>query len=91
MKNILRTIFYPILSVFESGTEPYIYKKSHRTILLVIGVLFSGLSSLVFWLSKGQDSGYLLPVIIFGGVGLVSLIVGLTGNDRAVAKIWGSS
>jgi len=91
VKNILRTIFYPILSVFESGTEPYIYKKSHRTILLVIGVLFSGLSSLVFWLSKGQDSGYLLPVIIFGGVGLVSLIVGLTGNDRAVAKIWGSS
>lgn len=91
MKSILRMLFYPILSIFESGTEPYIYKKSHRTILNVIGILFSGLAALVFWLSRGQDSGYLLPVIIFGVVGLVSLVVGLTGNDRAVAKIWGSS
>jgi len=90
VRNVLRMLFYPILSVFESGAEPYVYKKSHRTILNVIGVLFSALSLLVFWLSRGQDSGYLLPVIIFGGVGLVSLIVGFTGNDRAVAKIWGS-
>lgn len=83
-------MFFPLLSVFESGTEAYVYKQSHRTILIVIGVLFSALASLVYWLSQGQDIGYLLPVIIFGTVGLVSLIVGFVGDERAVAKIWGS-
>lgn len=91
MKNIFRTLFYPVLVVFESGSDAYVYKKSHRNILLVIGFLFLFLSSLVFWLARGQDAGYLLPVLIFGGVGVVSLVVGLLGTDRAVAKIWGSS
>lgn len=90
MKKILRLIFNPVLSLFESGTEEYIYQKSHRTILLVIGVLFVALAAIVFWLAQGADPGYLLPVIIFGGVGLISLVVGLVGTDRAVAKIWGS-
>ena len=90
VKRQLRSIFSPILNIFESGTEPFVYKSSHRTILVVMGCLFSGLAVLVVFLAQGKDPGYFLPVLIFGVVGVVSLLVGLIGNDRAVAKIWGS-
>ncbi len=90
MKTILRKIFSPILSIFESGEEPYAYKPSHRTILMVLGSLFSGLASAVFFLARGQDDGYFIPVIVFGSVGIISLLIGFIGTDRAVAKIWGS-
>ena len=90
MKKIIRILFSPVLNYFESGTEAYEYKSSHRTILLTIGVLFSGLAAVVFWLARGADAGYLFPVIIFAATGLVSFIIGYAGSDRAVAKIWGS-
>lgn len=90
MKTLLRSIFSPILNLFESGDDTYLYKKSHRVILIVMGVLFSGLGSLVYVLAEGQDTGYLLPVVVFGGVGLLCLLIGSIGNDRAVSKIWGS-
>lgn len=90
MKKILRTIFAPILKIFESGEGSYNYKPSHRTILIVIGVLFSGLAGVVFWLVQGMDLTYLFPVAVFGGVAFVSLIVGLLGTDRAVATVWNS-
>jgi len=90
VKRQLRSMFSPILNILESGTEPFAYKSSHRTILIVLGGLFSGLAALVMLYAQGKDPGYLLPVLVFGIVGLVSLLVGLIGNDRAVAKIWGS-
>ena len=90
MKQYLRVVFSPVLRIFESGTDEFSYKPSHRIILIIMGGLFSALATLVFSFAQGQDIGYLLPVLIFGGVGIVSLIVGLLGNDRAVAKIWGS-
>jgi len=90
MKTLLRSIFSPILNLFESGHDAYLYKKSHRVILMVMGILFSGLGSLVYILAEGQDIGYLLPVVVFGGVGLLCLLIGSIGNDRAVSKIWGS-
>jgi len=90
MKQKLRALFSPILNLFESGTEEYVYKSSHRTILIFFGCLFSGLASLVFFLARDQALGYLFPVVIFGGAGLLSLLVGFIGTDRAVAKIWGS-
>jgi len=90
-KQTARYIFSPVLNIFESGTEEYHYKPSQRKILLVVGALFTGLSALVLWLALGEDPGYLIPVIIFGSAGLVSLIVGTFGNERGVAKIWGSS
>ena len=90
MKSLLRTLFSPILNIFESGDEQYSYKKSHRIILIVMGLLFTGLASLVFTLAEGQEIGYMIPVLVFGGAGLLSLIIGLIGNDKAVAKIWGS-
>ncbi len=90
MKNQLRTLFSPLLNIFESGTEAFVYKSSHRKILVILGCLFCGLATAVFLLAQGEDPGYFLPVLIFGGAGLLSLLIGLLGTDRAVAKIWGS-
>ncbi|MCK4709761.1 MAG: hypothetical protein KAU21_14165 [Gammaproteobacteria bacterium] len=90
MKNKLRIICSPILNLFESGTEPFVYQPSHRVILIVMGCLFSALATMVFLFAQGADPGYLIPVLVFGAVGLVSLVVGGLGKDRAVAKIWGS-
>lgn len=91
MKNILRKLFAPILNGFEAGDEPYVYKPLNRKILIVIGVLFLGLVSAVAYLSFDRgEPGYLIPVIVFGGVSLVALVVGLLGSDRAVSRIWGS-
>lgn len=90
MKSFFRKIFFPILKLFEADTGEYLYKKSHRIVLIVMGVLFTGLASLVYVLGRGEDIGYLLPVIVFGGAGLLSLLIAILGEDRAVAKIWGS-
>ena len=91
MKSILRKIFSPILNIFEGGDEPYTAKSLNRKILIVIGVLFSFLVSVVIYLSYDKgEMGYLIPVIVFSGVALVALVVGFLGNDRAVAKIWGN-
>lgn len=90
IKQVLRKLFWPILNIFESGNAPFVYKVSHRVILIVMGSLFSGLASSVLLLSWGDDMGYLLPVAIFGGAGFLCLLLGFIGNDRAVAKIWGS-
>lgn len=91
MKTQLRKIFWFILSVFEKGNEPYRYKPLNRTVLLVVGSLFIALSLVTVYFSIGTAGyGFLIPVIVFFSVGFVSLIVGLLGSDRAVAKIWGS-
>ncbi len=90
MKLLFRKIFAPLLNIFESSTEEYVYQKSHRIILIVMGLLFTGLGSLVLILAQGEDIGYMIPVLVFCGAGTLSLIIGLLGNDRAVAKIWGS-
>jgi len=91
MKDTLRKLFSPILNVFEKGDELYVAKPLNRKILIVIGVLFSFLASIVIYLSydKGEP-GYFIPVVVFSSVAIVALVVGLLGNDRAVAKIWGN-
>jgi hypothetical protein len=92
MKAFLRTLFAPILNIFESGQDEYAYNPSHRLILIVVGSLFSFLAGVVIamMIVDSSDPGYAIPAIVFGGAGLVSLIVGALGNERAVAKIWGS-
>lgn len=90
MKSLFRKLFSPLLALFESGTGEYVYQESHRKILIIFGVIFTSLASFVLYLAWGQDSGYLFPVIIFGAAGIVSLIIGWLGSDRAVSKIWGS-
>lgn len=90
MKTLLRKIFLPILSLFESGDEEFIYKPSHRAVLIFIGCMFSGMSIAVYFVAQGKDPGYYLPVIIFAVIGFVSFVVGFLGTDRAVSKIWGT-
>lgn len=91
MKKILRKIFQPILRIFESGEGEYLYKKSHRNILIAVGALFFILSatSAVSAISASQIGGF-IPFIVFFVVGLVCEVIGLLGSNHAVAKIWGS-
>jgi len=91
MKKILRSIFSIVLNLFESGTGSFQYQKSHRVILIVIGFLFTGLASIIFYMAQGKDIGYFFPVLIFGSIGLLGFIIGFLGNDRAVATIWGNT
>lgn len=91
MKNQLRNLFSPVLNLFETDDTNYNYKRSHRTILKVVGGLFLLLSfiSLAAAMSTAQLGAY-LPFIVFLCVGSVCLIVGFLGTDQAVAKIWGN-
>ena len=91
MKAFFRQFFGFILRFFESGDEPYSYKPLNRKILIVVGVLFNAIWIFTAYLYAGKGSyDFLLPVAVFFIVGLVCLVVGLLGNDRAVAKIWGN-
>ncbi len=91
MKSTLRNLLSPILGLFESGEAKYSYSRSHRTILMVVGVLFLILSliSLASAVFTSQLAAG-LPFIIFICVSAVCLIVGGLGSDHAVAKLWGS-
>ncbi|MBW7471539.1 hypothetical protein QQF73_00995 [Marinobacter sp. M216] len=91
MKETLRQLCSPILKPLESGDVGPNYKASHRTILNVVGALFLTLSTvsaaaLVF---TGQ-LGALVPVLVFLGIGGLSLIVGTLGTDAAVSRMWGN-
>ncbi len=93
MKALLRKLFAPILNVFEKGTEPYSYKPLNRKVLMALGALFSLLDVVVVLISERggiAPSEYLIPVVVFGAVAVVALVVGCLGNERAVSKIWGS-
>ena len=92
MKDFFIKLFGFVLNRFEKGDGPYAYKSSSRLILLVVGLLFGGLSggSLFFSMSKGDASAF-LPIIVFFAVAAVCLIVGLLGSDRAVATLWGNA
>lgn len=91
MKSALRKLFSPILKPLEAGEVGPNYRPSHRTILKVVGALFLLLSSVsvIALLYTGQ-LGALIPVIVFLGIGGVSLIVGMLGSDVAVSRMWGN-
>jgi len=91
MHNILGKLAAPLLAVFESGDGPYHYRKSHRTILKVVGLLFLFLS--IAAAVAGVVAAMLtaiLPALIFLAVGLTCVVVAFLGSDRAVARIWGN-
>jgi UDP-N-acetylmuramyl pentapeptide phosphotransferase/UDP-N-acetylglucosamine-1-phosphate transferase len=91
MKSTLRNLFHPILRLFEAGEGEYRYEKSHRKILLAVGGLFLFLSAVSAALALASSQwGGLAPVLVFFLLGLVCEVIGLLGNDRAVAKIWGN-
>lgn len=91
MKALLRTLFSPLLNLFETEEDNLVYKPSHRTVLIIVGCLFAFLSIAVFTVGfNGEGLGFLLPGCIFGAAATVSLVVGCLGTDKAVAKLWGS-
>lgn len=91
MKVLLRKIFSFLLNPLERGDEPYAYKSLHRKVLVAVGVLFSFLAAVVLMMMPPDaEKGYFLPVIIFGAVAVVAMVVAFLGNDRAVSKLWGS-
>ncbi len=89
MKESLQKIFAPVLNLFESGEGQYIYKPSHRTVLIVLGFLFIVLASGSLYASFiASEWGGIVPILVFLLIGIVSEIVGWLGSDRAVATIW---
>jgi len=91
MKNLLTKLCWPILASFEKSEGEYVYKPLNRKILIVLGVLFLALTiGIAFVVINTQNWAGFLPVIIFGAVGVVCIVVGTLGTERAVAKIWGS-
>ena len=90
MKALLQRVFLPILRFFEEGEGVYHYQKSHRLILIVVGLLFFLLASVVVFLAPDSAGlGGFIPVLVFFTASLVCLVVGCLGSERAVAKIWG--
>ena len=85
-----RKLCSPLLNIFENGNEPFSHKPMNRTILIVVSLMFSALACGILFASPKSDLGFLIPVIVFSAVGIIGLIIGCFGNDRAVAKIWGS-
>ncbi len=91
MKRFLLKLFSPILKPFENGDGPYKYRASHRTILVVVGILFLALASASAMVSiSAKQAGAILPTLVFFSAGTVCIVVGSLGSDKAVAKIWGS-
>lgn len=89
MKELMIKICWPILKFFETGEQVANYKRSHRIVLIIIGVLFIALSmgsaSISYMIN---EVGALIPFVVFFSVGGVALVVGLLGSNNAVSKIW---
>ena len=91
MKIILRRIFSPLLNHFEAGKGEFNYRQSHRTALIGAGILFLILSVVSLWAALNTaQPGALIPFVVFSTASLLCMAVGILGNERAVATIWGS-
>ncbi len=91
MKALLRKLFSPVLNLFESGEAEYVYKPSHRKILIAVGLLFLILSSGSIYASiVAATWGGIVPISVFLLIGIVCCIVGFLGSDHAVATMWKS-
>ena len=92
MKKGLRKLFAPLLNVFENNEGDYVYKPMSRIILIVLAMLFGGLTVGLIVISQQMALGWgaLIPVSVFSAVSLFCLIIGGLGTDRAVARVWGS-
>lgn len=89
MKMLLTKLISPILNSLESAEGDYQYSSSHRTILKVMGVLFLGIAGVTLYFSMLIDQlAGLFPTVLFGGAGLLCLIIAWVGSDKAVAKLW---
>ena len=91
MKSALRKLFSPLLNRFEAGEGTYRYKKSHRVVLICVGVLFLFLSMVTLGAAVVTEQlAAIIPFLVFLMLGSVCLVIGWLASDRAVAKIWGN-
>lgn len=89
--SLARKLFAPLLDRLEAGEQPYRYTPKARLILWVTGLLFLALATgLAVFLPEGTDPAVLIPIGIFGLVGLFAIVVAWLGTERAVARVWGS-
>ncbi len=85
----MKKLFSPILNHFEKGEARYAYKPLHRTILIVVAVLFLVIASgSLFAAVKFSVLGGLIPTVVFLAGSIVCAVVGLLGSDKAVANMW---
>lgn len=90
-RTLARKLFSPLLDRLEGGDQPHRYTPKARLILWITGALFLGLATgLAVFLPEGTDPAVLIPIGIFGLVGLFAVVVAWLGSERAVARVWGS-
>ena len=88
--KLLRKLFAPVLRPFEQGSENYRAANWKRPVVCVLALILTGLAIAVPMVAPADvRNGAWLPTIVFGGMGLVGIIVGFLGSDQAVAKLLG--
>lgn len=91
MSDLLKKLFAPVLNIFEKNNDEFVYRPTNRKIVLFVSVVFALLAfGLPAYMPMLVEMGYWFVMIVFGGISLVGLIVGLLGSDKAVAKLLGS-
>lgn len=91
LKDHARKLCAPLLSPLESGDAPFHYAPKSRLILVVMCALFLLLATaLAVLLPAGTDPFFLLPVAVFGLLGVVGQLIAWLGTDRAVSRLWNS-
>ena len=91
MTNFFKTLFSPILNIFENNNDEFIYRSLNRKIVLFISSVFFLLAfGLPLYMPQLIEMGFWFVMLVFGGLSFVGLVVGLLGSDKAVAKLLGS-
>lgn len=91
MKNRLKSLFSPLLNIFENNNDEFIVRSLNRKIVLFISSVFFLLAfGLPAYMPQLIQMGYWFVMLIFGALSSVGLIVGLLGSDKAIAKLLGS-
>lgn len=91
MKERLRKLMNPLLSRFENNSDDYQLTPTNRKVALFISGTFLILAIVIPFIVWPQPiTSFIFPVIVFGSLGIVGLIVGTLGTDHAVAKLVGN-
>ena len=91
LKEFARKICAPLLKPLENSDAPYHYTPKSRGILVIMSLLFLSLATgLAVFLPSGIERTFLIPVTVFGLIGLLGLLVAWLGSERAVARLWNS-
>ena len=91
LKDHARTLCAPLLAPLERGDEPFHYTHKSRLILVIMCALFLTIAiGLAVLLPSGSDPFFMLPVAVFGLIGLAGLLIAWLGSDRAVSRLWNS-